>query len=229
MTLLFLTSFSAQSGEHLLSRTEIRSIVGTFPPHGSQEEMNDDNVLLELQQTRTQQDCEAAASQSKLHVVGLFALPSGPLTKQELKRLKVPLLKLQATLGANIVWAKRLYKRQRPYLRNPEIVPCIRLENSSSFPSGHSATGRAVGKYLSKIYPDRAIEIMRIANQVGKNRMIGGVHHPSDVIAGQKLGDAIANNFIHDRDCTNNDSCNNFPLTSFGLGYQSLVREPPNL
>lgn len=131
--------------------------------------------------------------------------------------MKVPLLKLQATLGANIVWAKRMYKRQRPYLRNPEIKPCIPLESSSSFPSGHSAMGRAVGRYLSKIYPDRVTEIMRIGNQVGKNRIIGGVHHPSDVIAGQKLGDAIAKNFIFDRDCTNNVSCNTFHFSSSGL------------
>lgn len=205
--LLLLISFSAHTGEHLLSKTEIRSIVGTFPADGSQEEALDDQILLELQKTRTQEQCEAAAAQSKLHVVGLFAQPAGPLTKHELKRLKVQLLKLQATLGANIVWAKRMYKRQRPYLRNPDIKPCIPLESSSSFPSGHSATGRAVGRYLSKIFPDRALEIMRIANQIGQNRMIGGVHHPSDVLAGQKLGDAIANNFIHDQDCTNNESC----------------------
>ena len=26
---------------------------------------------------------------------------------------------------------------------------------------------------------------------VGKNRMLGGVHHPTDIVAGQKLGDAL--------------------------------------
>lgn len=46
LSLLLLISFSAQSGEHLLSRAEIRSIVGSFPAHGTQEEMNDDNILL---------------------------------------------------------------------------------------------------------------------------------------------------------------------------------------
>jgi hypothetical protein len=41
---------------------------------------------------------------------------------------------------------------------------------------------------------------MAVANQVGKNRMIGGVHHPSDVEAGQKLGDEMAFRAIWERD-----------------------------
>ncbi len=124
----------------------------------------------------------------------------GPLEKDEFGVLYLKLIKFQATILANTVVAKNLYKRPRPYLRNTAIKPCISLESSTAYPSGHAAMGRAVGKILADKYPDRAEEIMVVANQVGTNRVIGGVHHPSDVVAGRKLGDELARRTIYDRD-----------------------------
>lgn len=203
IALLFVTclaSPSAQSGEHILSKKALRTILGNFPEPGSEAEKQDDAILLDFQKKRTQKECDFAATQSKLHVENVFVLPSGPLTRAEMKHVKIELLKLQATVGINIVRAKRLYHRPRPYMRNHDIKPCIPLEKSSSYPSGHSTMGRAVSKYLSVIYPEKAKELLKVGNQIGTNRMLGGVHHPSDVEAGRKLGDAIADSFIHEDD-----------------------------
>ena len=197
--LIFLST-AAQAGPTVISKKEIHALIGFYPASGSQEAINDEEILFELQRTRSQQSCEIAASQSKLNIDRVFSKPNGPLTKSELQRLQLKLISLQGIAGINIIKAKDMYKRPRPYLKNPNIRPCIDLESSSSYPSGHAAVGRAVGRYLSKIYPDRESEIMRAANQVGTNRMLGGVHYPSDVFAGQKLGDLIARNFtLHQR------------------------------
>jgi hypothetical protein len=40
--------------------------------------------------------------------------------------------------------------------------------------------------------PNRAAEFMRVATQVAYSRMYAGVHFPSDVAAGAKLGSTIA-------------------------------------
>lgn len=193
------SSFSS-AGLDILSHGQIRKLIGDFPAVGSLSEAKDDETLLELQATRTKKDCDYAASQSKLNLERVFVKPIGPLEDDEYDSLKFKLLKLQAKMLANTVRAKSLYDRPRPYVRNTAIKPCISLESSSSYPSGHSAMGRAIGKFLADRYPDRAEEIMIVADQVGMNRMVGGVHHPSDVVAGRKLGDEIALRTILDRD-----------------------------
>lgn len=191
----------ADKGSNVLLRpSEIRALIGDYPAVGSEEEARDDDILISLQETRTKSDCILAASQSKLKIERVFVKPIGPLEDDEYDSIKFRLLKLQAVMLVNIFQAKRMYDRPRPYVRNSSIKPCIPLETSSSYPSGHSALGRATGKLLAHYFPDRADEIMKVADQVGTNRMVGGVHHPSDVIAGRKLGDGVVLEMILDRD-----------------------------
>lgn len=182
----------SQAGLDLLSPKQIRTLIGSYPAVGSAEERRDDDILLEFQHRRTEEECLAAQKQSNLHVEKVFVKPAGPLSEKEYSKYSFQILKLSAKVGLNIIRAKDMYKRPRPYVRNKDIQPCISLEGSSSYPSGHSATGRAAAVYLASKFPDRKDEIMKAGDNVGNNRMLGGVHHPSDVEAGRILGDYIA-------------------------------------
>ena len=42
------------------------------------------------------------------------------------------------------------------------------------------------------MFPDKKVELMELALQIGYGRPIAGVHYPMDVVAGQKLGNAYA-------------------------------------
>jgi acid phosphatase (class A) len=55
---------------------------------------------------------------------------------------------------------------------------------------------RILARVLSRIYPDRAAAFMQRADEIAKNRVLGGVHHPSDIEAGKKLGDLVANKML---------------------------------
>lgn len=175
----------------VLTPSAIKKIIGNYPTKGSVEEMLDFQELLQWQDQRTVEDCELADSQNSAKIKTLFASNNGPLTDKEASRLEKKLFKQYAEIGLNVLVAKRLYKRSRPYLVNAEIKPCIELEGSSSYPSGHATMARALGLIISNIYPERKNEIMKRAERAALNRVIGGVHHPSDIIAGKKLGDAV--------------------------------------
>jgi acid phosphatase (class A) len=43
---------------------------------------------------------------------------------------------------------------------------------------------------LSKLDPSRKELFMKRADQIAADRVLAGVHHPSDIEAGKKLGDA---------------------------------------
>ena len=45
---------------------------------------------------------------------------------------------------------------------------------------------------LAELRPERREALLAQGRQVGVNRVIGGVHYPSDIEAGQKLGARLA-------------------------------------
>ena len=96
---------------------------------------------------------------------------------------------------------KYIVGRDRPYERYPDRVHPYSLEDSPSFPSGHTATAFALATSLSIRYPKWYIIAPTAlwACSVGISRMNEGVHYPSDVLVGAALGAgfAVANVYIN--------------------------------
>jgi undecaprenyl-diphosphatase len=92
--------------------------------------------------------------------------------------------------AANLA-AKNLVPRPRPQSAVPEKR---RLEQpeSSSFPSGHTASAAAFSSVIGDEYPGLYIPITALAAAVGFSRVYTGVHYPGDVLAGWILGRAVA-------------------------------------
>ncbi len=172
--------------------------IGPFPLPGSIEEAIDVKTLLFYQSMRSQEDCDYAAAESDdVSLQNFFGGKHGLLTDDEIKKANRKMITLKAKALYKIVREKERYDRPRPYDSHPEIQPCIEKEASASYPSGHSMFGRMYARVLSFLHPERAILLMKRGNEIGENRMIGGVHYPSDVRAGQKLGDELADNYIN--------------------------------
>lgn len=194
LVVAMMTTFSTQaSAVPVLTPNQIRAVIGAYPAEGSQAEAKDDEILLDWQRKRTPEQCAAAGAQSDSSLKKFFG---SALTSRELTFLKVRLLKVPAVSGANVLIAKRTFDRERPYERNSEIKPCIKLGGESSYPSGHATSAYLYGRVLSKMYPKRAKVFMQLADQAALNRVIGGVHHPSDIAAGKKLADYLAKRFF---------------------------------
>ena len=97
-------------------------------------------------------------------------------------------VKLHQVTGA----LKQQFARPRPYDAIPQVKPAVSRESSYSYPSGHSTWGMAEATLLAELQPERREAILDRGRQVGYDRVVGGVHYPSDVDAGQILGNAIA-------------------------------------
>lgn len=174
----------------------IKKMLGSYPQVGSVEESDDFEELLRLQETRTDEECAQAALERKMSVKDFFASNNGPLSPREARRFSPRIIKAYLEVGVNILIAKRAFKRPRPYVSNSLIKPCIPLEKSTAYPSGHTTLARALAHVLAYKYPERAELFMQRADQVSFNRVLGGVHHPSDIVAGKKLGDALARKLL---------------------------------
>lgn len=92
--------------------------------------------------------------------------------------------------------AKELWKRPRPFTREATPDTCyppaeLAKGLSSSYPSGHAATGWLLGLILSQAAPDRASQALTWGRGVGEHRIACRVHYPSDVEAGRLMASVM--------------------------------------
>ncbi len=89
---------------------------------------------------------------------------------------------------------KFLYSRQRPFVSDSAITPCIpdepRLRASFSYPSGHAALGFGWALVLAELVPARADALIERGRDFTWSRVVCGVHYPSDVDAGRIVASA---------------------------------------
>ncbi|MBA3849052.1 MAG: hypothetical protein C0502_03540 [Opitutus sp.] len=91
---------------------------------------------------------------------------------------------------------KRLHSRPRPFVANPALHPVLKKSDSPAYPSGH-ATGAALhAALLAAILPEYAAAFAGQAELVRLSRLYAGVHFPTDVAAGRRLGEAIAREML---------------------------------
>jgi acid phosphatase (class A) len=69
-----------------------------------------------------------------------------------------------------------------------------------SYPSGHAASAFTLAALLGEIFPDKKEALLEQAAEIAENRVIGGVHYPSDIAAGKQLGLAIAQTLLANPD-----------------------------
>ena len=169
------------------------------PADGSAVDQKDFKELFKLQKSRTQAQCDAAALQQVPTFENVFQEKA---LHKVLARLQVKhpdayekLKTFFAHTERDVMYVfeaeKKQWKRSRPFVRNAELHPCIRKETSFSYPSGHAGFAATGEEILAEFYPSRTLALKKAEKQAGKNRILGGVHHPSDVEAGYSLAHKV--------------------------------------
>lgn len=162
------------------------------PAKGSAEEMQDYRIIHEYQNQRTSAQCAAADAQSYPSAEVLFGPRSRVLTAAEFKSVETKIERITSKVIDVASHFKEKYDRPRPYNVDRTIHPCVaKPGGNAAYPSGHATLGIVLSLVLAKEFPAKKETILEHGLQIGTNRLIGGVHHPSDVEAGQNLGRQI--------------------------------------
>lgn len=177
-----------------------RAALGPAPAPGSDQDKADLAVVLWLQRTRTHDDVLRAREHQRIRLE-TFAPALGDgfdvtvhLRTQNL--LRHVLERSYRPVGE----AKARWARPRPYVRDERVTPAVEREESFSYPSGHATRGVLAARVLGELAPRRRAELLEIGLQLGYDRVVGGVHYPSDVLGGQRLGAALADALLAEPD-----------------------------
>jgi len=179
----------------LLNPDPLSRVVGLPPAPGSAVAREDLAILLWLQGARTP---EMAANTWLLlernlgtfsRALGVDVVKTTPQINAGLKTFLKPVDAVKDNL-------KDRYQRPRPFVSHAHIQPCLPLEKGYSFPSGHATWYRAASELLADLVPERRERLVAVGSHGGNSRVLCGVHYPSDVQAGQRLGVAAAAQLI---------------------------------
>jgi membrane-associated phospholipid phosphatase len=122
-----------------------------------------------------------------LGIAGVLAVVGGRRGRRAAVRGVVA---IGATSAAVNLGVKSLYERARPD-RDTAGVPegrHVPMPSSTSFPSGHSASGFAFATAVGSELPVLAIPLEFLAGAVAYSRVHTGVHYPCDAVVGSIVG-----------------------------------------
>ena len=163
---------------------------GPFPDK-SVDTQRELSFMFELQTTRTAPQEARCRSEVKWSP-WLFRDVCGEwFTAENLPKTAELLAKVGRDTAAVCDAAKLLWNRPRPPLQDSRLHPATVLPSNGSYPSSHAAYGMVLASILADMAPDLRDALIRRGLEIGDDRVLAGVHFPSDVEAGRTLASAV--------------------------------------
>lgn len=180
-------------------RTEEIDYAKLLPPPpapGSLAAEADIMAVLQVQATRTPAEV-AWARRAAIGDLFDFADVLGPwFTNGNLPVTAALLRDVDGDLGPGVDVSKNLFARPRPFLVDARVRPCVGRPKvggrfQGSYPSGHTMQFFVEATVLARIFPYRRDALFDFAGRMAWGRVIGGVHFPTDLVAGKLAAAAI--------------------------------------
>jgi acid phosphatase (class A) len=176
------------------------SILPGPPPDDSADHAAEVAQMLYLQESRTAADVIRCRSEVDVSFATFADVLGDDFKERLLPQTAALLQQVEIDNHAILADAKKNWNRPRPNKSDSRIHPCVKLETNGSYPSGHASQGIVWATILSEIFPDHRDQLMARGREIGQDRVIGGVHYPTDVRDGQALGAAIVNKLLENSD-----------------------------
>jgi acid phosphatase (class A) len=189
-------TIQAQGPVESVQSQEWATFLGAPPATASDEGKADLAIVLWHQRTRTQPEIQRALSEVKLSA-GAYSTAAGvSLDAVQYPKTTAMIDKVGKDIKVVTDSLKKHFMRPRPYQADARVQPAIERETSPSYPSGHATRGLVFAIVLAELAPDRREALLAQGRLVGVDRVIGGVHYPSDIESGQRLAIKLAEGWL---------------------------------
>ncbi len=198
VALLALASLPA-SAAHFVAPADIdiAALIGPPPAADSIVTRAELEVVLQLQERRTPAQAARAAQIETETLFGFGAEVVGPwFTAANLPQTAALFAQVREDFIPFNRNSKALWPRRRPPYVDARVKPCVETTDSGSYPSGHGIQSSLWAALLTELMPGHAAGFAARAAETRRMKQLSGVHYPSDIAAGQILGEAIAREML---------------------------------
>jgi hypothetical protein len=158
------------------------------PPSGKAQILEEIRYLHSLIGQRDERREEIAAQHASPILPYFFPIL---MMGQNTHKRTFELLSFTNWMGMIVTVFKNRFNRARPAQLSPSLMPMIVTPGHPAYPSGHGFQSWLGAIALAEVRPDARPALLALAQRIGHNREIAGVHYPSDTKAGQNLADQV--------------------------------------
>ncbi|MEY4938700.1 MAG: hypothetical protein RIQ93_435 [Verrucomicrobiota bacterium] len=182
----------ATSGSRFLSAAlDFQALLPAPPPAGTLAAGVDLEAVQQAQAWRTAEQVAWAQVVAKDDVFNHARIVGSWFNPEKAPRTAAFFKDLAVDVAAVDVASKEPFLRPRPSKLDPTIDPCVPLPKSTSYPSGSAMQAFVWAELLADLLPAKREALLARAHRAAWGRVIGGVHFPSDVVAGRILATAF--------------------------------------
>jgi acid phosphatase (class A) len=175
---------------------DVKAVLPDPPTAGSTEVADEIALVLRLQENRTQAAIERCLAEDKFSVFAFSTELGSWFTPQNCPQTAALFKRIESDAKVFGRAAKEHWQRPRPPLTDPRIKPIVPMDKESSYPSSHATRGVLYAEILAQLFPEKRAALVAHGQSIGWDRVIAGVHHPSDIFGGRTLGHALAGHML---------------------------------
>jgi acid phosphatase (class A) len=146
-------------------------------------------LIHRVEQTRTAGQIAAARADDQEQDIFIFKDTLGQdFTAEKLPHTAALSRHIHNDEGVVTKPLKNTFARPRPFQSDSTFKPvCTLSKEPNSYPSGHTVSGYLMAFTLMQMVPEKQAQIMKRAEDYAHNRIVCGVHYPSDIEAGRDI------------------------------------------
>lgn len=186
---------STNGGAHAYlsnAQVDITKVIAPPPTADSDAQASDLKAVLDAQAARSPAQIARANETERLAVFS-FADVLGPtFAADKLPRTATLFQQVYDDVLILLKTGKERWNRPRPFLVSDKVKPSGEQPKSSSYPSGNALLGHLYAIILADILPEKSAVLFARGRETGDNRVIAGVHFPSDLEGGRQAAAAVA-------------------------------------
>ncbi|WP_197282426.1 phosphatase PAP2 family protein [Bosea thiooxidans] len=197
---------SAQQRPYLLwldgAKLDIAHIIGLPPAQNSPEAKAEFEQVQQITQARTPEREQQAIADQRQGLVNFLNGMDTNYVDNTHREVRLLFREAQVELSILLKSVNRLTNRQRPFQlwAKTRVKPCPGARPvGTSFPSAHAATAALYAELLKAAVPEMADKLEERVKSYDESRLICGFHYPTDLVAGDKVGRAVAKALLADR------------------------------
>jgi acid phosphatase (class A) len=173
-------------------RFDLTKLLAPPPASDSEQQKRDLAYVLAVQKARTPAQSERALADATAGTFG-FADVLGPnFNPQRVPAVVALFDKIRGDAAVAFSAGKDAWNRPRPFDASTDVNPVGDRPGGSSYPSGGSTNGYLTAIILANMVPEKSAALFARGREFGDNRIVLGVHFPSDIEAGRLAATALA-------------------------------------